>query len=162
MQLLDGSPGPTSGNLLLVEDDADDRLLFCYAIDKAGLKVHVAQVAHGQEAVDYLEGAGVFADRERFPLPDVIVLDLAMPVMNGLELLHWLRNSPRWRDLPVLVVTGGSDPSWETAARALGVAKVLEKSVRIEDLTLLLQEIAAFLPGQGAHTTFRLVRDKAA
>ena len=81
-----------SKTILLVEDNPDDVTLLQWALRKHGLTYPIQVVEHGAQAVQYLSGAGEFGDREKYPLPHLIVLDLNLPEMNGVTFLKWLRN----------------------------------------------------------------------
>ena len=91
--------------ILHVEDKEEDSLLFCWACEAAGLAADCYAVRDGSEGVAYLEGQGKFADRRAHPLPDLVVLDLKMPGMNGFDFLEWLRKQANFLSLPVLVFT---------------------------------------------------------
>src|SRR5260370_41654774 len=80
--------------ILLVEDDANDLLLIERSFKKAGLDHALKVVRDGEQATDYLSGRGVYADRERFPLPFLVLLDLKMPGMNGFDVLQFARMTP--------------------------------------------------------------------
>src|SRR5438270_2926706 len=91
---------------LLVEDDEKDILLVLKAFEAAGVcGVRIAR--NGQEAMDYMVGEGDFMARERYPLPNAIVLDLRLPLVDGLEFLEWLRREapPTIRSTPVVVMS---------------------------------------------------------
>jgi CheY-like chemotaxis protein len=77
--------------MLLVDDSTEDRLLFKNSLWHATRLRVVAEAADGREALDYFEGCGKFTDREKFPRPDLLVLDLNMPRVNGFEVLAWLQ-----------------------------------------------------------------------
>jgi len=83
--------------ILQVEDEENDVLLLQYAFDRAGIKHDLQVVTRGQEAMDYLSGAGRFADRRTYPLPDLVLLDLKLPDKHGLEVLAGCGRNPRSR-----------------------------------------------------------------
>lgn len=109
-----------SQTILLVEDDSNDVLLLQRAFRRAGL-VHLLQVAtDGDQAVAYLGGEGQFADRQKYPLPALILLDLKLPRRSGLEVLEWLRGQVNEiKTLPVIVLT--SSRLSEDVDRAYGL-----------------------------------------
>lgn len=138
--LAQGGTGPPI-HMLLVEDEADDQLLFCLAAQRSRLNVGVQCVMDGEEALEYLEGDGPFTDRSQYPLPQVVVVDLRMPVMDGFEFLRRLKAMPRFRLLPAVVMSGCSLGSWEQQAQALGAERCFEKPVLIKDLTRMVHEV---------------------
>src|SRR5204863_2351905 len=89
---LDSSAGGTNVKTILqVDDDPNDVFLLQHAMTKAGVDNPI-QVAHdGQQAIDYLAGAGDFADRAKFPYPCLVLLDLKLPFVMGLDVLRWIR-----------------------------------------------------------------------
>src|SRR5437660_8127834 len=91
--------------VLLVEDDLDTIKLIKLTLRKAGFDNPVCEVRDGQEAIDYLEGTGQYGNRSMFPLPQLILLDLKMPRVNGLEFLKWLRQWDPGKLIPVVVLT---------------------------------------------------------
>ena len=111
---------------LLVEDDEDDVFFMQRAFKEAGLKNPLHVVSNGEEAIDYFAGHREFADREKYPLPDMVLLDLKMPGLNGFEVLAWLRQQTRF-NFPVAVLTSSSEELDFRRARELGASCYLLK-----------------------------------
>ena len=97
--------------VLLVDDGPNERILFEMAAKKAGATFSLQYAADGREAVEYLEGLETYADRSRHPLPDLVVLDVNMPRMNGFEFLEWLRRHSVWQSMPVVMWTSSAQES---------------------------------------------------
>ncbi len=116
---------------LLVEDDQNDVFLVEREFCDAPASLRVATVANGVEAVRYLEGQGEYVDRSHFPLPEVILLDLKMPKLNGFEFLQWLRTQApsALRQIPVVVMSSSSDRRDVSRAYALGVNCYMVKPI---------------------------------
>src|SRR5213596_1160842 len=91
--------------ILLVEDNDDDVFLMKHALAAAGVSNPVFVAESGQQAVDYLSGAGEYSDRARFPMPVVVFLDLKLPLMSGHEVLGWIRAQRQLESLMVVVLT---------------------------------------------------------
>ena len=125
---------------LLVDDDPDDRFLVEREFKRDRVSGQLKSVCDGAEAVDYLEGNGPHADRRTFPLPDIILLDLKMPRMNGFEFLEWLRlQAPQeLRFLPVIVMSCSILREDIKRAYALGANSYVTKA---QDLQGLRQSI---------------------
>ncbi|HZC35696.1 MAG TPA: response regulator [Chthoniobacterales bacterium] len=114
-------------NILLVEDDPNDALLLERAFRKAGLLYPLNVVTDGDQAVDFLEGAGKFKDRVKYPLPDIMLLDLKLPRRSGHEVLKWLRSRPGLRRLPVIILTSSREARDIVAAYDEGTNSYLVK-----------------------------------
>src|SRR5437764_1382942 len=94
--------------ILVLEDSQDDAWLLTRALRKLGSMASITVAADGQEGVDYLTGVGKFADRERYPLPGLIITDLKMPRLDGLGFIKWLRQDPAFKELPAVVLTAST------------------------------------------------------
>jgi CheY-like chemotaxis protein len=100
--------------ILQVEDDPNDVFLFDYAMKKAGVTNPIQVASDGQEAIDYLAGAGRFADRELFPLPCLVLLDLKLPHVLGLDVLKWIREQSGAHR--IVIIMSASDQETDIAA----------------------------------------------
>jgi CheY-like chemotaxis protein len=118
--------------ILIVEDDRNDVFFLQYAFEAAGIRNPVQVVADGQEAIHYLAGQGRYADRERFPFPCLVLLDLKLPVTMGLEVLEWIQHQPKFRNLLVVVLTSSSDISDVDRAYQLGARSFLVKPLSVD------------------------------
>jgi len=131
-------------NILLVDDDLNDSALFRLAIDKSGLEISLQTVIDGGLAVDYLEGRQGYADRLGHPLPDVVVLDLAMRLTSGLEFLEWRRASPSFSCLPVVIFSGFAFKHAIDAALAMGASSFILKPFEFDQWTPVVRQIWEF------------------
>ena len=130
--------------ILQVEDSEEDALLFVRACETAGLATEFHLVRDGLEAVAYLGGEGEFADRDKHPVPDLIVLDLKMPGMDGFDFLKWLRQEPGSSSLPVLVFTRSTRAEDKARAIAGGAAGYFVKPKDFETLVRLAESFRKF------------------
>lgn len=133
------SPQP----ILLVEDDENDVFFFQRAMRKAGM-THPLQVARdGQEAINYLEGGGKFACRAEFPLPVLILLDLKLPLVMGLDVLRWIRQQPSLT--PIVVILSSSRAEADVAeAYRLGANAYLVKPSQTNELGDMVRAVSDF------------------
>jgi CheY-like chemotaxis protein len=106
--------------ILFVDDCENDRFLMRVAFEKAGFDIARQEVRDGAEAISYLNGEGIFSDREKYPLPSVMLLDLNMPLKNGFEVLAWVRAHPTFASLPAIVMTASMRPEDVKKAFDLG------------------------------------------
>ena len=123
---------PESAVILLVEDREDDVLLIRKAFEKAELANPVYVVRNGEEAVAYLTGEAPFSNRVEYLLPDLILLDLKMPKLDGFETLLWIRHQPGIRNIPIVILTSSEQLRDVTRAYALGANSYLVKPVDFE------------------------------
>ena len=124
----------TQNVLLHVEDDPNDVLLLQRAFRKANAQLTIHSVSDGDKAVAYLSGAEEFADREKHPLPNVVLLDLKMPRKSGLEVLAWIRGEQKIRRLVVIVFTSSKHDEDVNKAYDLGANSYLVKPVGFDML----------------------------
>jgi CheY-like chemotaxis protein len=127
--------------ILIVEDDSNDVVLLEIALKKAGVPYPVRIARNGEQAIEYLCGTGAFQDREKFPLPCLVVLDLHLPMKNGIEVLLWLRGREEFRDLPVVTVTSTELEVEKEIAVHNGVEAFLVKPSTLEELVKLARTI---------------------
>jgi CheY-like chemotaxis protein len=119
---------PAAGNvILIVEDNEDDVFLMENALAMAEVKARLEVVRDGQEALHYLSGTAQFADRERFPFPGVILLDLKLPYRSGLDILAWMRQETNLPSAIVVVLTSSDEPADLKTAYGLGANTYLVK-----------------------------------
>ena len=112
--------------ILLADDNPDDVKLTCLCLKEFGVEDSVRIVKNGEEAISYLKGEGTFADRQRFPYPKLLLLDMRMPRKNGLEVLQWMNDNRHESPVVVVLATGGEIK--ETAqAYKLGAFSFLQK-----------------------------------
>src|SRR2546423_12221602 len=121
-------------NILLAEDNPDDVFLLQEAFRKAGVRHRLDVVENGLEAVAYLKGEHVYGDRHEHPFPDLMLLDLNMPRMNGFEVLEWVRQSGECAHLMVHVVSASSREADILRAYELGANSYLVKPSRMDEL----------------------------
>ena len=141
----------TSGATILVaEDNEDDTLLLKRAFCKAGVGDRVVFVTDGQEAINYLRGLPPYDDPMLCPRAGLLVLDVRMPKLDGIQVLEWIREHPEVGPLTVVLCT--SDLSAKNRARAveLGAKDWLEKPVRAEGWQVLAERVREFAGGEGA------------
>ena len=130
--------------MLLVEDDPNDILLTQRAFMQASLVNPLRVVRDGEEAINYLGGREAYADRTRYPLPSLILLDLKLPKKSGLEVLEFLRSQPSLRQTPVIVLTSSQESSDIQRAYALGANSYLLKPVGFDGLLEMVKAIGMY------------------
>lgn len=117
-------------NILLVEDEATDVQLILRALGKGGLANAIQVVRDGQEALDYLFARGDYSDRAQCPIPVLILLDLKLPKIGGLEVLEQLKKAERLKRIPVVVLTSSAESTDVNRAYDLGANSYLVKPVK--------------------------------
>jgi len=128
--------------ILQVEDDPNDVVLLQHAMTKAGVANPIQVATDGRQAIDYLKGTGKFADRERFPLPCLVLLDLKLPYVMGLNVLKWIRQQPGVAPIVLLLTASAEDADIATAYR-LGANAFLtkpSKASKLEDMARAIKD----------------------
>ena len=114
---------------MYVEDEEDDALLMQMAFRRAGVGSALQVVGDGREAIKYLEGRNGYENRERHPMPRVLLLDLNLPDMSGFDVLEWLKANPELTTLPVVIFSSSSREEDKRRARELGAVEYIEKPI---------------------------------
>jgi CheY-like chemotaxis protein len=127
--------------ILLVEDNPDDVLLLQQAFKRAGGASLLSVVQDGLEAQAYLKGDGKYSDRAVHPFPDLMMLDLNLPRMNGFELLEWLRNHSDCKRLTVHVMTASARDSDIRRAYDLHANSYVIKPSRMDELVTFVKSL---------------------
>ena len=131
------------GAVLLVEDEINDVLLIRRAFTKAQLPEPLS-VGDGEAAMAYLAGRDRYADREQYPLPVLVLLDLKLPRKSGLEVLEWLRAQPGLRRTPVVMLTSSEATEDINQAYDLGANSYLVKPIGSRDLLEMVRTLGLY------------------
>jgi len=135
--------------VLLVEDNPDDTFLIQHAFHSAKLSNPIQPVSDGEEAMAYLSGEGDYADRKRYPLPALVLLDLKLPRKSGFDVLAWIRQQPGLERLPVVVLTCHNEIPDINDAYDLGANFYLVKSVASSALQDMVRTVARIISDGG-------------
>jgi len=112
---------------LVVEDDDDEFFLVDRALKQGNDCPALLRAADGAEAIEYLAGDGKYSDRQNFPLPNLLLLDIKMPRKNGFEVLQWVRTHPGLQRIPVIMLSSSQEPEDIERAYALGANSFITK-----------------------------------
>jgi two-component system response regulator len=134
----------TEKHILLVEDDPDDVKLTLIALEKSRVANKVEVVQDGVEALDYVFGTGKFAGRDRSVMPQLILLDLKMPKMDGLEVLRRIRSDERTKLLPVVILTTSSEDKDRIDSYKLGANSYIRKPVDFHQFADAVQQLGLY------------------
>lgn len=130
--------------ILLAEDEEDDVLLIKRAFQQASIFNPLFVVWNGEEAINYLKGTGKYANRAEYPLPDLLLLDLKMPRVDGFQVLEWIRQQPGLKGLRILVLTSSDQIRDANKAYQLGANSFLVKPLDFENVIELSRLIWNF------------------
>lgn len=130
--------------ILLVEDDPDDEMLTRMALEENHLMNEIVVAHDGVEALDYLFGGGKYAGRDLTDLPQVVLLDLKLPKLNGLDVLRAIRADDRTRLLPVVILTSSNEETDLLAGYNLGVNSYVLKPVDFHQFTEAVKQLGLY------------------
>ena len=130
--------------ILLVEDNPNDVELTLHALKKNNIVNRIEIVRDGAEALDYLFATGVYAERDINHHPKVILLDLKLPKIDGLEVLKRIKSDPRTQPIPVVVLTSSREESDVVESYHLGVNSYIRKPVDFEQFTEAVRTIGMY------------------
>jgi CheY-like chemotaxis protein len=135
---------PEDAIILLIDDDENDIVLAKRALSNAQITNPLYVLQDGEEATQYLEGVGRYANRDDFPLPDLILLDLKMPKMDGFELLSWIRAQPHLKALRIVVLTTSEQIYDINKAYDLGANSFIVKPLEFENYQAMVRTLGSF------------------
>jgi CheY-like chemotaxis protein len=130
--------------LLLVEDNPDDEELTLLAFEQSQIAHEVVVARDGVEALDYLFGTGIYADRDMSIMPALILLDLQLPRINGLEVLQRLRSDQRTKLLPIVILTTSNEQQDLINSYHLGCNSYLRKPVDYNQFVTAVQQLGMY------------------
>ncbi|MDQ3791928.1 MAG: response regulator [Actinomycetota bacterium] len=130
--------------ILLVEDNPDDELLTLRALRKNDVTGEVVVARDGVEALDYLFGTGAYAGRDTSVMPQLILLDLKLPKIDGLEVLRRLRADERSRLLPVVILTSSREQQDMLEGYGLGANSYVRKPVNFEQFVRAVEQLKLY------------------
>ncbi|MCB1851892.1 MAG: response regulator [Gammaproteobacteria bacterium] len=130
--------------LLLVEDNPDDEALTLRALQKHNLANRIIVAHDGQEALDFLFGNGEFSGRDTNDLPQVVLLDLKLPKVDGLEVLEAIRSHHQTRNMPVVVLTSSNEEQDIIRSYALGANSYVRKPVDFEQFIEAARQLGLY------------------
>lgn len=130
--------------IVLAEDDEDDQLIVRKAFNKARFRSPLQIVDNGRELMDYLKGRGKYPNREAFPMPGLILLDLNMPVMSGEEALAEIKADKNLQHIPVVVLTTSDDQTGINRCYELGANTFITKPVTFSGFLNVVSELQLY------------------
>jgi two-component system response regulator len=134
----------SSATILLVEDNADDEALTLRALQKNNIKNEVVVARDGVEALDYLFGTGKYAGRDLTSMPQVVLLDLKLPKIDGLEVLRRVRSEEKTKLLPVVILTSSNEEQDRIRGYGLGANSYVRKPVDFSQFIEAIRELGLY------------------
>ncbi|MRR07914.1 MAG: response regulator, partial [Deltaproteobacteria bacterium] len=134
----------TNRHILLVEDNPDDEVLTLRAIRKHNIASEITVARDGVEALDFLFGTGTHGGRDTSTMPGLVLLDLKLPKVDGLEVLHRIRGDERTRLLPVVIFTSSNEEQDILECHSLGANSYIRKPVDFNQLSEALRLIGTY------------------
>jgi CheY-like chemotaxis protein len=132
---------PEERTILVADDDENDVFLLRRAFEKAGISHTLTAVWNGAEAIAYLRGDGIYSDRQKYPWPELLLLDLKMPVLDGFEVLAWWQTEESAGDLPIIVLSSSNREQEIHRAMELGARGYCAKPADFDYFVMVAHEL---------------------
>ena len=139
---------PSQVEILLVEDNIDDAEMTIHALRKSNLANRLIHTTDGEEALDFLFGKGKFSGRDVNLKPRIILLDLKMPKINGIEVLERVKSNNATKKIPVVILTSSKEDPDIQKCYDLGVNSYVVKPVEFEDFQKVISDLGLAVVGQ--------------
>jgi len=139
-----GAPMIKPASILLVEDNAMDVELILDAFKEARLNNEIFVARNGKEALQYMFGEGAYADRKQYPLPDIVLLDLNMPGVDGHEVLKRIKSTEKLKRLPVIILTSSKDEGDRAMSYDNGANSYLVKPVSFGSFLNVVKQVSEY------------------
>ena len=133
-----------TADILIAEDNPNDAMLTIRSLKQHNLANRLVHVSDGQAAIDYLFANGAYSERDPLDLPKVVLLDLKLPKLNGLEVLSLIRGDPRTKFLPVVILTSSQEESDLIESYKLGANSYIVKPVEFENFSKAIYEVGLY------------------
>ena len=133
-----------TADILIAEDNPNDAMLTIRSLKQHNLANRLVHVSDGQAAIDYLFANGAYSERDPLDLPKVVLLDLKLPKLNGLEVLSLIRGDPRTKFLPVVILTSSQEESDLIESYKLGANSYIVKPVDFENFSKAIYEVGLY------------------
>jgi CheY-like chemotaxis protein len=130
--------------ILIADDDEEDRMLVQDAMEESRLVNPLHFVVDGQEVIDYLLNRGKFSNAEQYPTPGLILLDLNMPKKDGREVLQEIKNTPKLRSIPIVILTTSKAEEDILRTYDLGVNSYITKPVTFDGLVEIVKNLGKY------------------
>jgi two-component system response regulator len=134
----------TEKSILLVDDDLNDVALTMRALKSGNISSEIKVVGDGVEALDYLHGTGSHAGRDASALPAVVLLDIKLPKLNGIEVLQRLRSDERTKMLPVVILTSSNEERDIIDGYSFGANSYVRKPVNFDEFTKAVRQLGVY------------------
>ncbi len=131
-------------DILLAEDSTDDAILTIRALKKSGLTNNIHHVKDGAEALDFFYCKGIFSQRNRLQMPKLILLDLKMPKVSGMEVLEKMKSDPELKRIPLVILTSSREDPDIKKCYSLGANSYIVKPVESDNFFKALREVGFY------------------
>ena len=135
---------PTEVEILLVEDNMSDAELVIRALRKVNLANHLVHLKDGEEALDFVFGTGSYEGRKKTVVPKVILLDIKMPKVDGIEVLRQLKSNPETKFIPIVIMTSSKEERDLVSSYELGVNSFVVKPVVFGEFAKAVSELGLY------------------
>lgn len=140
------------GTVLLAEDTESDVILIRRAFTLAHVTNPIFVVRDGEQAIAYLAGLGQFHDRSRYPMPELLLLDLYMPKADGMDVLRWVRTQPNLTGLKIVMLTASNRIADVNRAYSLGANSFFVKPLDFENVVELTKTLQSYWLNEGGQS----------